>query len=77
MVAPISAAITWVGLLSFSSLTLLAAPAALTAVVAGTLGVVRDRRTAWRVLAGLSALTTLGLVAVLALMIFMLSGGSP
>jgi hypothetical protein len=77
VIAPISATVAVLGVLDFNSLSLLAGPAALVAIFAGTLGVVRDRRTGWRVLAGLSALAALGLVAVVGLMIYLLSGPRP
>jgi hypothetical protein len=75
LIAPISATVCGLGLLTFSSLSLLAAPTALLAIVAGMLGVMRDRRTVWRVVAGLSALATLALVAVTAIVIYLLSAG--
>jgi hypothetical protein len=77
LIAPISATVCGLGLLTFSSLSLLAAPTALLAIVAGTLGVIRDRRTVWRVVAGLSALAALALVAVTAIVIYLLSAGGP
>ena len=77
IVAPISTAVAWSGVLDFSSLSVLAVPAALLALIAGTLGVIRDRRTGWRVVAGLSAAASLGLVVVTALVVFMLSAGGP
>ena len=77
LIAPLSATVAVLGVVNFSSLSLLAAPAAMLAIVAGTLGVIRDRRTAWRVLAGLSALASFGLTAVTAMMIYVLSAGGP
>ena len=77
LIAPISAIVCGLGLLTFSSLSLLAAPTALLAIVAGTLGVIRDRRTVWRVVAGLSAFAALALVAVTAIVIYLLSAGGP
>lgn len=77
LIAPLSTAVAGLGVVSFSSLSLLAAPAAMLAIVAGTLGVIRDRRTAWRILAGLSAVAAFGLAAVTAIVIFVLSAGGP
>ena len=77
LIALLSAALAALGVVSFSSLSLVAAPAALLAVVAGTLGVIRDRRTAWRVVAGLSAVAAAGLTLVTAVVIFVLSAGGP
>lgn len=77
LIAPLSAAVAGLGVVNFSSLSLLAAPAAMLAIVAGTLGVIRDRRTVWRVLAGVSALAAFGLAAVSAIVIFVLSAGGP
>lgn len=77
LIAPISAAVCGLGLLTFGSLSLVAAPTALPAVIAGTLGVIRDRRTVWRVVAGLSAVAALGLVAVTAIVVYVLSAGGP
>jgi hypothetical protein len=77
LIAPLSAAVAGLGVVNFSSLSLLAAPAAMLAIVAGTLGVIRDRRTAWRILAGLSAFAASGLAAVTATVIFVLSAGGP
>lgn len=77
VVAPVSCAIAWLGVFSFSSLTLLAVPAALLALVAGTLGLLRDRRTLWRVVAGLSVGATLALIGVAGLIVFLLSAGRP
>ena len=77
LIAPVSAAVAGLGVGNFSSLSLLAVPAALLAIVAGTLGVIRDRRTAWRVVAGLSAFAAFGLATVTAIVIFVLSAGGP
>ena len=77
LIAPISATVCGLGLLTFSSLSLLAIPTALLAIIAGSLGVIRDRRTVWRVVAGLSALAALALVAVTAIVIYLLSAGGP
>jgi hypothetical protein len=77
LIAPLSAAVAGLGVVTFSSLSLVAAPAAVLAIVAGTLGVIRDRRTAWRVLAGASALAAFFLAAVSAIVILVLSAGGP
>lgn len=78
VVALISTAVAWSGVLDFSSLSVFAAaPAALLALIAGTLGVIRDRRPVWRVVAGLAAVASLGLVVVMALWVFILSAGGP
>ena len=77
LIAPLSAAVAGLGVVNFSSMSLLAAPAALLAIVAGTLGVIRDRRTAWRVVAGVSAFAAFGLATVTAIVIFVLSACGP
>jgi ABC-type tungstate transport system substrate-binding protein len=51
--------------------------ALVSAVVAGVLGVARDRRPVWRVVAGLSATLTVVLAVVVGLLIWFLSAGGP